>query len=122
MTELIHLKLERAEALLSKKEILLSEKSLVEIMKTIRNYKALRKQELLLKIKLQKKLIEIHVTLKKLQNSFPKQKIIELPTSKDYEMKYLEQKIKNAKEKKYHQDLEDELREIQEKLKSIGYQ
>jgi uncharacterized protein HemY len=122
MTELIHLKLERTEALLSKKEILLSEKSLVEIMKTIRNYQELRKQELLLKIKLQKKLTEAHALLKKLQNSFPKQKIIDLPTKKDYEMNFLEEKLKQAKEKKYHKDLEDELKEIQDKLRNIGYQ
>lgn len=118
--ELIHIKFEQSEALNSKKQILLSEKTLIEIMKTIRNYKELRKKELIFKTKLQKKILETLNTIKKLQNALPKETFHDLPKKQDFELNYLQEKIKKAKEQKYNQDLENELRNIQEKLRSIG--
>lgn len=115
---LIHIKFEYEEALQSKKDILLSEMNLLKISKTIKNYSSLRLEELDLKLKLFKKIKEINADLRKLQISLPRLKIPEI-LKKDEDDEEIS-KVKEIKEGPYEEDIEYELQEIQDKLRSIS--
>jgi len=115
---LIHIKFEYEEALQSKKDILLSEMNLLKISKTIKNYSSLRLEELDLKLKLFKKIKEINTDLRKLQISLPRLKIPEI-LKKDEDTEEIS-KVKEMKERPYEGDIEYELQEIQDKLRSIS--
>lgn len=115
---LIHIKFEYEEALQSKKDILLSEMNLLKISKTIKNYSSLRLEELDLKLKLFKKIKEINADLRKLQISLPRLKIPEI-LKKDEDTEEIS-KVKEIKERPYEGDIEYELQEIQDKLRSIS--
>jgi len=115
---LIHIKFEYEEALQSKKDILLSEMNLLKISKTMKNYSSLRLEELDLKLKLFKKIKEINADLGKLQISLPRLKIPEI-LKKDEDSEEVS-KVKEIKERPYEEDIEYELQEIQDKLRSIS--
>lgn len=115
---LIHIKFEYEEALQSKKDILLSEMNLLKISKTMKNYSSLRLEELDLKLKLFKKIKEINADLGKLQISLPRLKIPEI-LKKDEDDEEIS-KVKEIKERPYEEDIEYELQEIQDKLRSIS--
>lgn len=113
---LIHVKLEYEEALESRKDILSSEMNLLRIANIIKKYRFLRGEELKIKQKLSQKTRGILVNIKKTQTILPKLKIPDI-LKKDREIRESDKSI--AKEK-FDEDLESQLKEIQEKLKSIG--
>jgi len=115
---LIHIKFEYEEALQSKKDILLSEMNLLKISKTIKNYSSLRLEELDLKLKLFKKIKEINADLGKLQISLPRLKIPEILKKEEDDEEI--SKVKEIKERPPEGDIEYELQEIQDKLRSIS--
>lgn len=114
---LIHVKLEFEEALQSKKDILSTQKDLIELLQSIKNYSAIRKEELNLKIKIHKKIKELKSNLSKLNQTVPKIKIPEI-LKKDEET---EEKPKLKIKTDYHdKDLESQLEEIQRRLRSLS--
>jgi len=108
--DVIHVKLEFEDALNSKKNLLQTEMSLLNILKTIGAYRILRKKELSARLKLRGKFRETASDLRKLQKYLPeankKEEVLEkIPAKK--------QKIK------YDRKLEDELKDIQMKLRQL---
>ena len=113
---LIHVKLEYKEAIQSKRNILSAEMNLLKNIKSIKRYKLLRREEILLKTELSKKIKSIITKIKKIQISLPKPKIPGI-LKKDEETR--EYKIKKQ-ESSEDDSIEAQLQEIQEKLRSIG--
>lgn len=116
---LIHIKLEYPEAVQSKKDILSSQRDLIELLKTIKRYTLLRKEELNIKLKIYKKIKELKTNLGNLHQIIPKIKIPEILKKGAEETK---EEFKESKKKKepYDRDLESQLEEIQERLKRLG--
>ena len=121
---LIHVKLEYGEALKARRDILLSEMNLLRIAKIIQKYHLLRSEELITKLKIYRTIKEINTNIKKLQVTLPELKIPKIIKNEHEEEKEeieeIENKVKRTKESPYDENLEFQLQEIQEKLKSIG--
>jgi len=113
-SDLVYVKFNYEEGLESKKILLSSEMSLLRILKIIKKYHLLRAKELKLKLKMHKNMKETSAKIKSLQKKLPKVKISKKP-KKEQEMF----EIAKTKEEKYDFDLEKQLEEIQEKLKSL---
>jgi len=109
----VYVQLRYDEALESKKELLSSEISLLNLIKTVKNYNALRIEELKVKSKINKLAKELGTKIKIVQYSFP---FLKIP-QKVGEIN--ERKIETAK-KRLDSDIESQLRDIQERLKIIG--
>ncbi|MCL5018635.1 MAG: hypothetical protein M1416_02635 [Candidatus Pacearchaeota archaeon] len=102
------------ESLESKKQILSSEMSFLNIIKIARRYNSLRKEELEIRGKIYKAIKELDLALRKTKASFPFLKIPETPKRVEIRREV------TAPRKDFDESLEMELRKIQEKLKSIG--
>lgn len=113
---LIHVKLEYEEGIQSKKDVLSSERDLIRLIKVIRRYHLLRKEELDNKIRIYKKIKDLKLNLTKLVQILPKIKIPDI-LKKEEGKKELISSIK--KKDSYDIDLETQLKEIQEKLKKL---
>jgi hypothetical protein len=119
--EIVHVRLESEEARILKRDILSTEANLLEISKIVRNFKKLRLEELNTKLKILKKLVLLKQNLTKLHNTLPKLKVtspekeekIEKPKKKE------EKRVSISKEEKYENEIEEELKKIQEKLRSL---
>jgi hypothetical protein len=112
----VYLKLEYSESVESKKNILSSEVSLINIIKIIKRYKSLREDEFVLRAQMYKLIKEANLAIRKTKNSFP---FINLPEKhKIEEIKIV--KAKKIKEEKADTSLEYQLRDIQEKLRQMG--
>ena len=102
---LIHVRIDYEEAIQAKKDLLSSERDFIRLLKTIKRYELFRKQELTTKLKLQNKI-------------FPK---IKLPDFMIKEEEFLkEEKPSKTKKDNKDEDLEVQLREIQERLRKLG--
>ena len=111
---LIHVRFEYDEALQAKKDILNSQKQLLNITKIIKRYHFLRIEELKLKLNLNKKIKEANMNIRKLEKILP---VLEIP-------KILDKSHEGIKEEKIREipedtDLESQLAEIQRKLSSL---
>jgi hypothetical protein len=111
----IYVKLGYYESVESKKDILSSELSLLNMMKIIRRYNSLREEELEIKSNIYKSIRKINLALKKTQAYFPFIKIPE--KAKKGELKKTESP---AARENFDEDLESQLRNIQNKLRLIG--
>ena len=109
MTETRHIKLEYNDAISAKKQLLSSEINLLNLVKKIRNYKILRKKELNEKNKLKISMGELKMKLGLLISTLPEQE------KTDIRVKIKEKKIDLKKSK----DMEDELKEIKQKLDKL---
>jgi hypothetical protein len=128
---LIHVMFEHNEAIETKSKILNTEKNLLQLLRTIKNYKSIRMEELKIKSKLQKKSKDLDTNLIKLNKLLPHIKTPDILKHKikegfeSYEEKNFEipikEKIKSAQERNDEDDLEDQIREIQEKLKNLRF-
>lgn len=112
---LIHIKFENREAVLSKKDILSSQMILLKILKSIRGYNFYRSKELELKSLLYKKIKELETDIGKLQKTLPKAKMPDILTREKQEKK----EYKTGKTKTYDKSLEDQLREIESRLNQL---
>jgi len=120
--KLIHIKLENSEAVQSKKDILGTQRDLLEVLKSLKRYHLIRMQELKVKEILYKKLKLLKTNINKLNVSFPKIKIPEIIShDEDYKEKKQLKKIKeiSGKDKK-QTDLEKEIADIQKRLSELG--
>jgi hypothetical protein len=116
--ELIHLRFDYTEALEGKKDILFVEKRLVEVIGKIQIYKALREQETVKKQKLHRKIKEVLTELKRLDKTIPKVERPEPEVKEDVKVKEVK-KGKSKEISKESKSIEDQIREIQEKLSSL---
>jgi len=116
---LIHIKLEYDESLETKKNILNTQKDLINLLKTIKNYHKIRSEELRIKLNIQKKIKELRLNIIKLEQILPKIKIPEI-LKREIEDVRKEPVQKKMKKEDYDKNIEDQLREIQEKLKRLG--
>ena len=125
--ELIHLKLEYPEALEAKKDMLALERNLLKTSETLGKFNSLRSEEMKTKIRLQKKMREIAEILKMFKKMLPEAKMPHVkeekiatakpvPKEKTIEARALkpQEKISHASE-----DLESQIRDIQNKLNSL---
>lgn len=109
---LIHVKIDYGEAVQSKRDILSIEKDFLHVLKLLKRYHLLRKEELLMKIKLQNKMKSLKDNLRKLNDVMPK---VKSPAILKRDI------VEGAtKEKKEEYGLEAQLREIQAKLRNLG--
>ena len=121
MTEqsLFHVKLDYVEAIQGKRDLLSSERDLLKILKTIKRYELLRKEELNTKLRIQNKIRNLKIKLGRLNQIFPKIKLPDiLKKSEVQEEKPL--KIKEEGGGNKDRDLENQLIEIQERLRRLG--
>ena len=130
--ELIHVKFEYPEALEGKKELLTLQQSFLKTADKIGKFNSLRSEEMKTKLRLQKKMREVSGILKDFRKMLPEAKV---PHLKKEELKLSIEKLKVEKEKtkmiesraskpkskiEYaSDDLESQIREIQEKLNSL---
>mgnify|MGYP001601905833 FL=1 len=115
----VYIKFEYDESLESKKNLLSSEMSLLNIMKIISRYNTLRLEELKLKLEMYKTIKDLNASMKKTRDSFPFLKIPE--RAKRQEIVKRENVGETEIRKKiFDEDLESQLKSIQEKLRLIG--
>lgn len=114
----IHVKLEAEEAATSKKILLTSQRDLLISLKFMKQYFALRSDELRLKEKLHRKLKETLTDIKKIEKDLPNPKIPEILKKADEEEYEFDKKQKKRREK-YDNDIESQLADIQEKLRNL---
>ncbi len=118
----IHIKLEYAEALGSKKDILITQSNLIKLNNCIRNYQNIRLRELKRKINLHNKIKQLINSINHLEKVMPEVKVPqfvhqenttkETPFTKSFMQKTTSNPSGNS-------DIEAQLREIQEKIKSL---
>ena len=118
----IHIRLDYQDTLISKKNILLAEKDFLESIKHIRAYNQLRKKEFSVRANIKKNLSAIKNSVIQIKSSFPEHedlKLPKLPKSLEQTRKKEKQVIKKIEPRKQRSkdtQLEDQIREIQEKL------
>jgi len=116
----VHFKLGYHEALESKRDLLSSEISFLNLMKIIKRYTALRLEELRIKSEIYTAIRELDSSIKKTKSVFPFLKIPERVRRKEIVKREIVEKIKPIREVVVDEDLESQLKNIQDKLKSIG--
>jgi len=102
-----YVKISKIEKSYGEKNLLQSQLGLALLLKNVKKYHQSRREELLLKIQLKKKIEEVNNILKNLEKILPK---IKLPEG--------EEKAETRK-KKRSLTLGDEIREIREKLSKL---
>ncbi len=112
----VYVRLSYNEAVQAKRDILFLQGNLLRIIKIIRTYKALRLEELRTKAKTYRKIKELILNIKKIKTDLPK---IRLHPIKKEENE-IRQMISKTKDEDADDTLENQLQEIQEKLRSIG--
>ena len=116
----VYLKLGYYESLEAKKDLLSSEMSFLNLMRAMKRYNALRLEEMELKSGMYKAIRELDSSLKKTKASFPFLKIPERAKREEIVKREAKEEIKPIREQTFDEDLESQLRAIQEKLNSIG--
>lgn len=122
MNESLHVKIEYDDAVLIKKDILLSEKDLLETIRYTRNYNTLRKQELTLKENLKKQLETLNLLVHEIEKNLPKESVHygeEKPSSQSLEASETKRKVKKAVEAK-KTEIENQIDDIRARLASLG--
>lgn len=111
----VYIKFEYEEAIESKKEVLSSEMSILNIMKIMHRYNFLRSEEMKLKAQMYKMVKELNMSIRKTRGAFP---FLRMPSK----VKREDIVTKSAVITREHfdADLEAQLKDIQERLNSIG--
>jgi hypothetical protein len=116
---ILHVKLEYDEGIQSERDVLLSEKGILGILKTIKRYQLLRTEDLNNRIRIQKKMKDIESNITKLHQTFP---VLKIPDILKDEEEYRKERMEKKQGKKKDEDdidLENQLKEIQERLKKL---
>ncbi len=128
---LIHIQFKEGEALAAKRDLLKLQGGLLKISLAMGRYRILRTQELEMKMALNKGVKEVLSNMRKMKRQFPK---LELPKILQHEdeialkKKAVKKKVVKKKvafvsvEKKYGNNIESQLGDIQRKLKLLGGQ
>lgn len=120
--EVRYVKLAGNEGVLAKRDILSMQMSLLRTLKTLRNFSKTRSEELKIKAKLFKTIKEFHSNISKIESNIPKLTTspIKKSNKKDAEEKeFSDLNIQSSITEKQNDDLESQLRDIQEKLKAL---
>ncbi len=118
--EIIHIKLNYQEAIKSKKDILETQRNLIQLLRTVKRFHLIRIEELKFKLMLLKRIKETKTNISKLNKTLPKIKIPDIIKENVEEL----HKKKEKKEDIFGQDMtqsdiEKELMELQIKLKQL---
>jgi hypothetical protein len=113
---LIHVKIDYMEAIQSKKDLLSSERDFIRVLKTMKKYNLLRKEELNTRLRMQNKMKDLKINLGKLSEILPKLKIPKILKKNEEQ----EEKPLKIKQESKDRDLESQLRDIQERLRKLG--
>lgn len=118
---LIHIRLDYDESLETRKEILNTQKDLINLLRTVKRYHIIRNTELQLKLMLQKKIKELKLNTTKLEQILPKIRIPSILKREEKEDDTIkrESPVKKMKKEDYDKNIEEQLKEIQEKLKRL---
>lgn len=125
---LMHIRVDYGGAKNSKKDLLMTEISVIKAVQTLHSYKLLKLEEYEARAKLQAKVKEARLTLIALQRVLPKVKVPETFTeeilgehSEEHKDKTKTHEIPRPRIIKIHEDpLEAQLKEIQDKLSKLG--
>ena len=121
---LVHLKFERNEALTGKREILYSEKNMLDLIGIMKRYKELRLEELRLKTRVQRKMKETISKLQKLREVLPHpnvEKILNKKMEKNIELKEEDEPNPIIKKRiETDENIDLQLRDIQRKLDELS--
>jgi len=112
----VHVKLDYEESVQAKKDLLSSERDFIRILRTVKRYELLRKEELTTKLKIQNKIRDVKINLGRLNLIFPKIKLPDILRRNEI----IEEKPLKTKDKDKDRDLESQLIEIQERLRRLG--
>jgi hypothetical protein len=113
---LIHIKLERGEALESKRDVLGSQITLLRILKRANTYRVYRAREFELKLTLYKKIKELKTNLATLQRVLPQ---LKLPKVLKKETDFEGKKVLKTNIGIQDLSIEGQLQEIQRKLDDL---
>ena len=123
----IHIKLDHLEAVSIKKEALLCEENLLNIVGHIRSYDSLKKKEFTLKVKIKKDLASLKSLIISLESDLPKEEVKEVGQKYKTEeirkgLREKEEVKKVTKNKEEHKlsDVEREIIEIRKRLANLG--
>ncbi len=117
--QLIHLKLERGEALRLKKDLLSTQMGLLKTARTLRGYGYFRSEELKLKTALYKEIKDVKFNIGKLQKILPKLKVPEILKRREGIETVKTAQPREEKETYRGDDLEIQLQEIQNRLNNL---
>lgn len=119
--KLIYMRLDYNEAVKSKKDILSSEATILNLIRTMKQYSPLRIEELKIKSRMHSKIKEIILNIKRLETTLPKIKIPSiLKKYQSEELEEIEEKIEQTKIKQYDSSIESQLQDIQDKLRELA--
>jgi hypothetical protein len=133
MSSNIHIRVGYPEAISSKKNMLGSEKALLELVKKIKIYSVLRKKEFTLKNKLKKDLSSVKNEVMKIEDDMPKDSELKIPKKKiekeiseEISLEEAKEKIakktkkRTARRKSKKSNLDVEIEEIEKKLAQLS--
>jgi hypothetical protein len=112
----VYFKLEYDESLESKKDILYSDMSLLNLLKIIKRYEAIRLEELRIKSQVYKYAKELELAVKKMKSSLP---LLKIPEKEKREELKKGADITRKRED-FDDDLKSQLQEIQKRLNSLS--
>jgi hypothetical protein len=116
---LIHIRLNHSEAVTSKVDVLSTQMNLIKMLKIMKAFHKLRSEELKTKGKIQKKLKDLDANIHKLEVLLPK---IHIPKILQHGTEEIKQEVKEKVKRKldpHEIDLENQLKEIQDKLRKL---
>jgi len=130
---IVHIGLDYNSALSAKKEILLSETHLLEIIKKMRAYSNLRKREFVLKNRIKKSLLMIGHSMLKIEDELPtaheagidqeskiSHGIKPYASGPEETIEKIEYKRVKSNQKEKNRKIEDELADIKQKLERLN--
>jgi hypothetical protein len=124
---IFHIKVDYEEAVEAKRDMLSSERDFINILKIMRKYNALRQKELDNKLKIHNKIRDLKINLRKITDILPKIKIPDILKKRNLPEKeevVVEEKLvkvePKTKEAIDEDELEKQLKEIQERLSKLG--
>jgi len=113
----LYIQLQADEAIHGKKEFLSSQINMLQLLKSLKNYKTLRRREMILKTKFKAKLTSFKKRIKELQKELPKE--TEEVTIKELERANIKT-TETFEEIKHRKDIEKQLQEIHDRLAQLG--
>lgn len=116
---ILHVKLEYEEGVQSERDVLSAERDILRILKTIKRYQLLRTEDLNNKLRIQKKMKEVELDIIKLHQTLPSFKIPEILLNEEEYRREKEEKRHGRKKEDEDVDLENQLKEIQERLRNL---
>ncbi len=114
----IHVKLEYKEALNSKRNLLSSQRDLLKSLKLMNQYYILRLDELKIKAKLHRAMKETLTDINKIEKILPKANVPKI-LRKEEEEGYQFTKKQQKRKEEYSKNIEEQLAEIQNKLRML---